>query len=62
MHRRLSQHGLLRPCLAGVSSAFILNGMHHALATLGRPAAAEPVAELFAYQPVVHPECKQVGC
>lgn len=53
------------PCFrlhqAGVSSAFILNGMRHALGTLGHPAAADAAAGLFDYELGVNAERQQVG-
>lgn len=53
------------PCFrlhpAGVSSAFILNGMRHALGTLGHPAAADAADGLFGYEPVVNAERQQVS-
>jgi hypothetical protein len=50
----------LRPpcCCAGVSEAFIINGMHHALCTLGHPDAYRQ--GLFQYEVEVHPVLKQV--
>ncbi|KAL4447235.1 hypothetical protein ABPG77_007268 [Micractinium sp. CCAP 211/92] len=42
----------------GVSAAFILNGMHHALRTLGHPYAGDP--SLFQYEPEVNPKLQQV--
>ncbi|KAL4443671.1 hypothetical protein ABPG75_011408 [Micractinium tetrahymenae] len=42
----------------GVSAAFIVNGMHHVLRTLGHPDAGDP--SLFQYDPVVNAKLQQV--